>query len=327
MKEELKKNLEQLLEVNNYKGKVTKLQYLTGGASNETWKFSLSSNSKKTDLILRRSFGDPSPLAVLKSEEASIQKLAFQQGAPVPEIVAVADSGSLLGDAYIMKCIKGETIARKILRDIEYKEARKNLAYECGAAIAKVHQVPTNKLKAIPTNSPEDLLKQLYSTYKNFEQPSPVFEYTFKWLENQDFGEQKNKLVHGDFRLGNIIVNQQGLQAVIDWELAHIGNPIQDLGWICVNSWRFGQYKKIVGGFGDVGDLLKGYSTVCKNDITYKQIKIWQIFGTLRWGVICLIQTYAHLQGRINSVEKAAIGRRVSETEIDLVDLLFLGGK
>ena len=133
-------------------------------------------------------------------------------------------------------------------------------------------------------------------------------------------------LVHGDFRLGNIIVDENGLQSIIDWELAHIGNPLQDLGWICGNSWRFGNTDKVVGGFGDLEDLLEGYNSVSEYKVDKEIVKAWQVFGTFRWGVICLIQASAHLSGSVNSVEKAAIGRRVSETELDIVDLLFLGG-
>ena len=136
-----------------------------------------------------------------------------------------------------------------------------------------------------------------------------------------------NALVHGDFMLGNIIVSQDGLQSIIDWELAHVGNPLQDLGWICGNSWRFGNTDKVVGGFGDLKDLLDGYNSISEYQVDQETVRAWQVFGTFRWGVICLIQASAHLNGTINSVEKAAIGRRVSETEIDIVDLLFLGGR
>ena len=167
----------------------------------------------------------------------------------------------------------------------------------------------------------------MYQTYVSFNQPSPVFEYTHLWLKKQNFGEINDALVHGDFRLGNIIVDKDGLKSVIDWELAHIGNPLQDLGWICGNSWRFGNTDKVVGGFGDLADLLKGYNSVSNYQVDENMVKAWQVFGTFRWGVICLIQASAHLTGSVNSVEKAAIGRRVSETEIDIVDLLFLGGK
>ena len=117
------------------------------------------------------------------------------------------------------------------------------------------------------------------------------------------------------------------MESIIDWELAHIGNPLQDLGWICGNSWRFGQNEKVVGGFGDLEDLLRGYNSISKFEVNENLVRTWQVFGTFRWGVICLIQAAAHLNGSVNSIEKAAIGRRVSETEIDIADLLFLGGK
>ena len=149
----------------------------------------------------------------------------------------------------------------------------------------------------------------------------------YLWLKKQNFGEIDDALVHGDFRLGNIIVSQDGLQSIIDWELAHVGNPLQDLGWICGNSWRFGNTDKVVGGFGDLKDLLDGYNSISEYQVDQETVRAWQVFGTFRWGVICLIQASAHLNGTINSVEKAAIGRRVSETEIDIVDLLFLGGR
>ena len=226
-----------------------------------------------------------------------------------------------------MNFVEGESIARKILRDKEYKKALPVLAYQCGEAIARIHNVDIDNFSFLPKKPAEDQLEDLYSTYQSFEQPSPVFEYAYLWLKEQDFSNFQESLVHGDFRLGNIIVNGEGLQSIIDWELAHIGNPLQDLGWVCGNSWRFGKNDKVVGGFGELEDLLKGYNSISKFQVNNEMVKCWQVFGTFRWGVICLIQAYAHLNGTINSIEKAAIGRRVSETEIDIVDLLFLGGE
>ena len=266
-------------------------------------------------------------MAILKKDEAFIQNEVFNQGAPVAEIVAVSNENSKLTDAYIMKLVEGESIARKVLRDEKFSQARKVLAYECGQALAKIHSVSLESLTKVPRNDPYQSLENLYLTYQQFKQPLPVFEYTFRWLKEQKFQEIEPTLVHGDFRLGNLIVNEEGLAAVIDWELVNIGNPIQDIGWMCVNSWRFGITEKIVGGFGDLEDLLQGYSSVSNLIIDEQEVKKWQVFGSLRWGVICLIQTYSHLNGPTNSVERAAIGRRVSETEIDMINLMFLGGK
>ena len=327
MQEELASALsKKLLEV-GIEGKVSNLEPLTGGASKEIWKFEVSNAKQSTKMILRRGSGIEGPLAIKTADEARIQKEVIKVGAPVPIILAVSKNDEELGDSYIMHFVEGESIARKILRDKEYKKALPILAYQCGEAIAKIHNVDINNFSFLPKKPAEDQLEDLYSTYQSFEQPSPVFEYAYLWLKEQDFGNFQESLVHGDFRLGNIIVNAEGLQSIIDWELAHIGNPLQDLGWVCGNSWRFGKNDKVVGGFGEIEDLLEGYNSISKLKVDKEMVKCWQVFGTFRWGVICLIQAYAHLNGTINSVEKAAIGRRVSETEIDIVDLLFLGGK
>ena len=327
MQEELASSLsKKLLEV-GIEGKVSNLEPLTGGASKEIWKFEVSNAKQSTKMILRRGSGIEGPLAIKTADEARIQKEVIKVGAPVPIILAVSKNEEELGDSYIMHFVEGETIARKILRDKEYKQALPLLAYQCGEAIAKVHNVDIDNFSFLPKKPAEDQLEDLYTTYQSFEQPSPVFEYAYLWLKEQDFSNFQESLVHGDFRLGNIIVNGEGLQSIIDWELAHIGNPLQDLGWVCGNSWRFGKNDKVVGGFGELEDLLEGYNSISKLKVNKEMVKCWQVFGTFRWGVICLIQAYAHLNGTINSIEKAAIGRRVSETEIDIVDLLFLGGE
>ena len=327
MQEKLASELSKKLLEAGVEGKVCNLAPLTGGASKEIWQFEVSKNKQTTKMILRRGSGIEGPLAIKTSDEAKIQKEVIKVGAPVPQILAVSKNEEELGDSYIMNFIEGESIARKILRDKEYKKALPVLAYQCGEAIAKIHNVDINNFSFLPKKPAEDQLEDLYSTYESFEQPSPVFEYAYLWLKEQDFGNFQESLVHGDFRLGNIIVNADGLQSIIDWELAHIGNPLQDLGWVCGNSWRFGKNDKVVGGFGELEDLLEGYNSISKLKVNKEMVRCWQVFGTFRWGVICLIQAYAHLNGTINSIEKAAIGRRVSETEIDIVDLLFLGGE
>jgi len=327
MTEDLGNILKEKLANTSIEGEIVNLEPLTGGASKEIWKFEVNANGKSDRYILRRGSGVEGPLAIKTSDEAKIQKTVRKLGAQVPEIVAVSSLDEELGDAYIMKFVHGESIARKILRDEEYKNTLPKLAFECGQSIAKIHQADINEFPFLPSKTVFEQINDLYQTYVSFNQPSPVFEYTHLWLKKQNFGEINDALVHGDFRLGNIIVGKDGLKSVIDWELAHIGNPLQDLGWICGNSWRFGNTNKVVGGFGDLADLLKGYNSVSNYHVDENMVKAWQVFGTFRWGVICLIQASAHLTGSINSVEKAAIGRRVSETEIDIVDLLFLGGK
>jgi len=117
-------------------------------------------------------------------------------------------------------------------------------------------------------------------------------------------------------------ISEKKLESIIDWELAHIGNPMEDLGWLCVRSWRFGNVEKRAAGLGDIDDLIAGYESNSKIKVDKSQLDIWQLYGSLKWGIICMIQTFAHLSGAVNSLEKAAIGRRVSETEFDLMNMI-----
>jgi aminoglycoside phosphotransferase (APT) family kinase protein len=128
--------------------------------------------------------------------------------------------------------------------------------------------------------------------------------------------------VHGDFRNGNFIVGPEGIRAVLDWELAHLGDPVEDLGWFCVKSWRFGQADRIAGGFGSLPELLSAYTAAGGARVSEDEVRFWVVLGTVKWGVICAGQTLLHVNGIVRSVELAALGRRVAEMEWDLLDLL-----
>lgn len=127
--------------------------------------------------------------------------------------------------------------------------------------------------------------------------------------------------MHGDFRNGNLMIGPEGVRAVLDWELAHIGDPMEDLGWLCVNSWRFGRIDKPVGGFGDYAELYAGYEAAGGPPVNRAMAKWWEMFGTLRWGVMCT-GSLAAFRSVDASVERAMIARRTSETEIDLLRLM-----
>jgi aminoglycoside phosphotransferase (APT) family kinase protein len=129
-------------------------------------------------------------------------------------------------------------------------------------------------------------------------------------------------LVHGDFRNGNLIVGPDGVRAVLDWELAHFGDPMEDLGWLCVNSWRFGIIDKPVGGFGQLSELIAGYESAGGGTVDPRRVILWQALGTLRWGVICLGMLARYESGKDRSIERAMIARRASEAEIDLLRII-----
>ena len=305
---------------NSLQQKIKQMIPLTGGASADINRIILDNND---ELIVRRTLSqEKSVMAIPKILEAKIQKVVKKNGAPVPAIIFEFSEGEEIGEGYVMEAIPGETIPRKILRDEKFAIARKKLPFEIGKSLAKIHQTQLDDLKALDQVTFSDSLGKLFQVYISFNQPQPVFDLAFKWLEAQKLTEYDDVLVHGDFRFGNFIISEENLESIIDWELAHIGNPMEDLGWLCVRSWRFGNVEKRVGGLGDIKDLIAGYESNSDIKIDESQLDIWQLYGSLRWGVICMMQTFAHLSGMVNSVEKAAIGRRVSETEFDLMNMI-----
>ncbi|NIJ39796.1 aminoglycoside phosphotransferase (APT) family kinase protein [Parvibaculum indicum] len=303
------------------------LQRLSGGASQETWAFdATTSKGTPLPLILRRAPGGTraeKTTAVALETEAVLIELAEKAGVPVPTVRHVLTPEDGVGQGFIMNRLTGETIARKILRDEEYAEARPKLARQCGEILARLHSIDKAKLPALRVAAAGEEIRQYHATLREHGHPHPVFELAFRWLEdNLPAGDTELTLVHGDFRNGNLMIGPDGVRGVLDWELAHIGDPMEDLGWICVNSWRFGNIDKPVGGFGTREDMFAGYEAVSGQSVDPERVKFWEVLGTLKWGIMCTSMVTAFKSGLDPSVERATIGRRSSETEIDLLRLL-----
>ncbi|HTZ94456.1 MAG TPA: phosphotransferase [Streptosporangiaceae bacterium] len=293
------------------------LTRLSGGASKQTWSFdAIGPDGTRTPLILRRDPpGRPGEPGALRREAAALS-LAHDAGLPVPEMLFCSDGPGLGTAGMVMRRVEGETIARRILRDGEYAQARNVLVGQLGSFAARLHAL------AAPASFPQpDPLAGLRQQLDAFGHPSEVFELAMTELSASQPPRRDPVLVHGDFRLGNLIVGPEGLRAVLDWELTHAGNPAEDLGWLCVKAWRFGAGPP-VAGVGSREQLLAAYAGAGGADVSLDELRWWEVLGTLRWGVICLTQAAAHLTGAYRSVELAAIGRRVCEQEWDLLQLL-----
>jgi aminoglycoside phosphotransferase (APT) family kinase protein len=319
------------------------LAQLSGGASRETWAFdAVGADGSRTELVLRRDPpGRPSEPGAMGREARTIRS-ARAAGLAVPEVLAWTNDQEHWGSpGLIMRRVTGETIARRILRDDAFRQARRTLVAQLGEFAAGLHALPvSDDLAAGPHARPvpddpatprdpatpaaparPDPLAELRAMLGTFEQASPTFDLALRTLEADPPPHRRPAIVHGDFRLGNLIVGPQSLHAVIDWELVHAGNPVEDLGWLCVKAWRFG-VDAPVAGLGSREELLAAYRSAGGADIGLDELRWWEIFGTLRWGVICLKQAWTHLSGAHRSVELAAIGRRVCEQEWDLLLLL-----
>ncbi|MFM7686517.1 MAG: phosphotransferase family protein [Actinomycetota bacterium] len=281
---------------------------LSGGASRETFRFEADGRP----LILQRQRGgDVRDMGV----EATALRAVHAAGVPTAEVVASSADPSAVGAAYmVLTAVEGETIARKVLRDDEFADARAVLPRQLGHALAQLHAVPTDQ---VPGLQPQDQLRMYRTVLDASGQAHPTFELAFRWLHDHQPAPGPSAVVHGDFRLGNLMIGHDGLRAVLDWELAHLGDPMEDLGWLCVKAWRFGSPRP-VAGVGDYRQLFDAYAEASGRDVDVDVVRWWEVLGTLKWGIMCIGQAQAHLSGAVRSHELAAIGRRVCENEHDL---------
>ena len=293
---------------------ITELQRLTGGASRETWAFAADGRP----LILRRDPpGRPGAPGAARLEADSMRACG-KAGLRVPEVL-LDDDGSLLGTAgLVMSAVPGETLARKILRDDEFADARRTLVGQLGAFLAGLHAIDPAE---VPGAAEIDELQRYWTSYEMVPDRSPTFEKAHAWLEANRPPRTATTIVHGDLRMGNVIVDHDGLAAVIDWELVHVGDPVEDLAWLCVKAWRYGAPLE-VGGLGTVDELIDAYEGAGGRSVDRDAFHWWLVQKTLQWGIGCMGQAWVHLSGAVRSHELAAIGRRVAEQEWDLVELL-----
>ncbi len=305
---------------------VAELRRLSGGASQETWSFDATTRGAPLPLILRRRpFGASDAalgMALGLETEAELLRLAAAAAVPVPGVRLVLEAEDGLGSGYVMERLAGETIARRILRDEAFADVRPRLARHCGEILARIHSTPRASLPELPVADAAGQLARYRAAFDAFDHPHPVFELAFRWIGEHLPAPAALSLVHGDFRNGNLLVGADGVRGVLDWELAHVGDPLEDLGWICVNSWRFGA-ELPVGGFGAREDLFAGYEAAGGPAVDPARVRFWEILGTLKWGIMCMMMYGTFARGGDPSVERAAIGRRASETEIDLLELLL----
>jgi aminoglycoside phosphotransferase (APT) family kinase protein len=298
---------------------VVDLSRLSGGASRETWSLdAVGRDGRARPLVLQRERAGGVRTGGGMAAEAALIRAAGAEGVPVPEVVAAGDDDGLGAPWLLAARLDGETIPRRILREGELADARPQLTAQIARAAAGIHRIPPSQVHGLED---QDQVGQFRDLLDLLGQPHPVFELGFRWLEANRPAPVPPAVVHGDLRLGNLIVGPEGLRAVLDWELAHLGDPLEDLGWLCVRSWRFGGPGR-VGGVGDREELCAVYGDASGRDVEPADLDWWEALGTLKWGVMCIVQASSHLTGMTRSVELAAIGRRVAETEHDLLDLI-----
>lgn len=311
---------------------IDNLRRMPGGASREIWSFDATTHDARGEvrraMVLRL---DPGAhrIETSRRHEFLVLRAAFEEGVPVPEVFWLGEDPAVLGAPFfIMARVEGETIARRLLRDELYAEARRAMPRQLAEILARIHRIDpaAHELDFLAEPGANAALSEVQRYEEIFRhlalEPHPAFELALRWLYERIPKTPRKTLVHGDYRIGNIIFGPEGVRAILDWELAHLGDPMEDVGWIAVRAWRFGRDENPVGGLGRREDFWAAYEQAAGATIDPESARFWEVFGNLKWGIITISQARTHLDGRVSSVELASIGRRTVETELELLNLI-----
>jgi len=310
------------------------VERLSGGASQETYRIQAKAGAGERLLAMRRAPGGLAPQSEATgvhpglAVEARLMQVARSVGVPEPEVFHVLEEADGLGEGFLMEWLDGEALGGRIVRSPAFEAVRPKLAFECGRILARIHAIDLQASgldQALDTITPAEFVEQTWERYRQFPTPQPMIDYAGRWLMDHLPDAPRLTLVHNDFRNGNFMIDGQGIIAVLDWEVAHIGDPMRDLGWICTNSWRFGRSDLPVGGFGHYADLFAGYEAESGQPVNPEQVRFWEVFGSFWWAIGCLGMAEHYRSGPDQTVERPAIGRRSSECQVDCVNLLIPG--
>ena len=288
---------------------------LAGGASKEAWAVDADGEPL---LVRRAAVGVIHSHTLTLEQEFQVLQAAHEAGVTVPRPYGyIADLEGR--EAFVMERLEGETIGRRIVQKPELAAAREALPLQLADELAKVHAIPRD---SVPFLRQGDVLKRFERELDSVGEPHPAIELGLHWLREHRPKPLEPVLCHGDFRLGNVVVSERGLESVLDWEFAHLGDPREDVAWPLVRAWRFGVDQLRLGGIGAVEPYLARYVELTGRAIAVEDLFWWEVLGNVKWATGALTQSRRHLNGQERSVELAVLGRLAAEMEYELLDLL-----
>jgi aminoglycoside phosphotransferase (APT) family kinase protein len=315
-----------ILEPTFPEARVLRFQQLAGGASKEAWAIDLETAQGTREVLMRRAGGGAMNLEQLTLEqEFQVIQAARDAGVTVAEPIAYLPD-ALGREAFISARLHGEAVGRRVVSRPEFSAARAALPERMASELARIHSVPLEGLAFLPGSRVESgarhSIERLYNELDSVGEPHPVIELALLWLRQHEPPSSGFTLVHGDFRIGNLMISETDLIGVLDWEFAHVGDPAEDLAWTLIRAWRFGQDDKRLGGIADVTHYLETYNALTGRGITLETLFYWEVMGNVKWAVGALTQAKRHLDHLERSVELAVLGRLSAEMEYELLRML-----
>lgn len=305
-------------------GTIHHVQRLTGGANRTTISFDADIHGQHLQLVVQLGAEVSDPVAGVTPEvdtnnQARLMIAAQRAGVPAPKVVAIMEPADELGQGYIAERVAGETLGPRIIRDQRFAQARKIMAGQCGEILAAIHRIPITDVQFLMNQDAEAHVAAHRQVVEHYGFRLPALELALRWAEQNLPRQQRHTVVHGDFRTGNFITGEEGIRCVLDWELAQTGDPMQDLGWLCIRTWRFGGAGR-VGGFGSREDLYAAYERAGGYPVDPDHARFWEAFGNIKWAIDCLRLGMRGVE-ELN-IERSAIGRRIEEPLWDFFNVI-----
>ena len=298
-------------------GKPSGLARLTGGATMESWRFEADGEA----FVLRRA-----PSQVMLADrpfghdtEAAIIRSAAAKGVSAPEIVVELEDDDGIGSGFVMRALPGTPDPKAILA----MDEPERLLSECAAQLARIHSMGRSDVPSdVPVMDYREAIAELKDRFQEAGGDRPILALGLRWLADNCPEPVEPVLNHGDYRLGNLLVQDDGLTGVLDWELAHFGDWHEDLAFGCLPVWRFGAYDKPALGLGSLEDYFDAYEANGGRPVDPARFRFWTIYRMVWWALGCLKNAQLWRSGQDRMLERVVISRRTSEQELDLLLLL-----
>jgi aminoglycoside phosphotransferase (APT) family kinase protein len=310
-------------------------QALAGGGSRDTWLLDARVDGRPETLVLRKDLDtEIFEYALPRDVEFDVLEMAYEQGVMVPRPRWLCMDEEYLGQPFfLMDYVEGVSLGVKLVKDPNLRPLHAQLPIVLGEQLAKIHALDKqdDRLSVLSRpqsgrNAAQQALYQFRQILDRLEIHNPTIEFGLRWLEQNAPPTADICLLHGDYRVGNFILNQQGLQAIIDWEFVHLGDPHEDLAWGCVRDWRFGNPRMHFGGISPREVYIQAYEQASGRTIDRPTLDYWEIVGNMGWAVTCLSQAGRTLFGGESSVEFASLGRRSAEMQLEFLRLIQAKG-
>lgn len=304
---------------------------LAGGACQDMHRVELTATRGTERLVLRSDARLPLPASLGRREEFAVAQAARSAGVPTPAVHHLTEGLVRPGAwAYFMDWVEGEAIGRRVVKAPELADARRQLPEQLAEALARVHTVaqkthPGVGLRPMEGGPVKGGLAFVRQMLDGLREPHPALEYAFRWLVDHAPPEAETCLLHGDFRTGNFLVTPASLSAILDWEFARWGTPAEDIGWLCVRDWRFGQNHLPAGGLATRETFLDAYARASGRRIPPSVLHFWEVMGNVRWAAGSVHQGERYLSGEESDLEYVAIARRAPEMEWEALRLVERG--